>query len=232
MYRKQIGGRLSRRYNYRCEGQGPQRQGCKNLVPYERLEARVVVSMLIRNDKPYQTREWITGTNWDADIADTLLKIQALNPVKLGLPEYNRRHAELMAQLQEYQERNETEATSGGWEFTDVLNDDGSVKTEGQHFFELDRDGRREYLKDFDIRAERSENAADGIRLLIEGEEIQPDARMTALLDIVGNDITGIMLDSQIPSAAEWQALLSGLAVPGSEADQLEMITRFRMQRA
>ncbi len=230
MYRKQIGGRLSRRLTYRCEGQGPQRKGCVNLVPYERLEARVVVSILIRNDKPYQTKEWKEGTNWDAEIADTLQSLQALDRelVKLGIDEYNRRHADLIAQYTDYQQRNETEATSGGWELTDVLNDNGSVMTQGQHFFSLDRDGRREYLKAHDIRAERDDNATDGIRLFIDGEEIKPDARMTALLDIVGDDRIGVRVDSQIPNAAEWQALLSGLAVPGSEAAQLEMITRFR----
>jgi hypothetical protein len=170
MYRKMIGGRLSRRYAYRCEGQGPQRKGCGNLVPYERLETRVVVAMLTRFDKPYQIKTWVAGTNWDAEIADVLQSTHELNPIDLGIVEYNRRHAELMTQLVDYQWKNEHEAISGGWEYIDVLNDDGSVKTRGQHFFELDREGRREFLKEFDIRAEKSAKSADGIRLIIDGE--------------------------------------------------------------
>ena len=216
MYRKMIGGRISRRYAYRCEGRGPQRKGCGNLVEYERLEMRVVVNMLTRNDKPYQTKTWTPGTNWDAEIADALQLLQALNPVKLGLDEYNRRHAELMTQLVEYQTKNENEATSGGWEYTDVLNDDGSVMTEGQHFFGLDRDGRREYLKTHDIRAERIATG-DGIRIIIDGEEDVPIPRVIAMLDMVGPEVTGIMLESQIPSAIELQTILRGEMIPGAE---------------
>jgi DNA invertase Pin-like site-specific DNA recombinase len=217
MYRKKIGGRLSRRYAYRCEGQGPQRKGCGNLVEYERLEMRVVVNMLTRNDKPYQIKTWVPGTNWDAEIADALQSLQALNPVKLGLDEYNRRHAELMTQLADYQWKNENEATSGDWEYIDILNDDGSVMTEGQHFFGLDREGRREFLKTHDIRAERSETSPDGIRLVIDGEEVIPNPFETALLNSVPPELAGAMLESQIPNAAEWQALLSGQPIPGSE---------------
>jgi DNA invertase Pin-like site-specific DNA recombinase len=234
MYRKQIGGSLSRRYVYRCEGQGPQRKGCRNLVSYERIETRVVVTMLIRNEKPYRVKEWTEGTNWDAEIADTLQSIQALNPVALGLTEYNRRHAELMTQLVDYQAKNENEATSGGWEFVDVLNDDGSVKTEGQHFFELDRAGRREFLKDFAICAERSGEDSDEFLLTIDGEQIERNALMMALLDIVGHELATAMLDAQIPDAAAWQALLAGLPIPGSSPAELEaiVIERERRRRA
>lgn len=217
MYRKMIGGRLSRRYAYRCEGRGPQRKGCGNLVAYERLEMRVVVNMLTRNNTPYQTREWTPGTNWDSEIADTIQTMQALNPVKLGIPEYNRRHAELMTALADYQTKNETQATTGGWEYTDVLNEDGTVMTEGQHFFGLDRDGRREYLKDHDISAERDLDAADEIRLIIDGEEDIPNPRIIALLNIVGPDVTRVMLESQIPNATELGAFLRGEMIPGAK---------------
>ena len=225
MYRKMIGGRISRRYAYRCEGRGPQRKGCGNLVEYERLEMRVVVNMLTRNDRPYQVKTWVPGTNWDAEIADALQSLQALNPVKLGLDEYNRRHAELMTQLVEYQTKNETEATSGGWEYTDVLNDDGSVMTEGQHFFGLDRDGRREYLKTHDISAERVA-IGDGIRIIIDGEEDIPIPRVMAMLDMVGPEVTTIMLESQIPNAIELQTILRGEMIPGAEETIRSYVTR------
>ena len=186
---------------------------------------RVVVNMLTRNDKPYQTKTWTPGTNWDAEIADALQSLQALNPVKLGLDEYNRRHAELMTQLVEYQTKNETEATSGGWEYTDVLNDDGSVMTEGQHFFGLDRDGRREYLKTHDIRAERIATG-DDIRIIIDGEEDVPIPRVMALIDMVGPEVTAIMLESQIPNAIELQTILRGEMIPGAEETIRSYVTR------
>jgi Resolvase, N terminal domain/Recombinase/Recombinase zinc beta ribbon domain len=223
MYRKMIGGRISRRYVYRCEGRGPQRKGCGNLVEYERLEMRVVVNMLTRNDKPYQTKTWVPGTNWDAEIADALQSLQALNPVKLGLDEYNRRHAELMTQLADYQWKNENEATAGDWEYIDVLNDDESVMTEGQHFFGLDRDGRREELKKHDIRAERTDG---DIRLVFDDEEVTPNPYETLILNMVGPEVTAIMLESQIPNAIELQAILRGEMIPGAEETMRSYLTR------
>jgi DNA invertase Pin-like site-specific DNA recombinase len=216
MYRKMIGGPRSRRFAYRCEGQGPQRKGCGNLVEYERLEMRVVVNMLTRNDKPYQIRDWVPGTNWDAEIADAIQTLQTLNPVKIGIPEYNRRHAELMTQLADLQWKNENEATAGGWEYTDVLNDDGSVMTEGQHFFGLDRDGRRDYLKTHDIGAERVATG-DGIRLVIDGEDDIPNPQLMALINIAGPEVTRIMMEAQIPNAIELGYLLRGELIPGAE---------------
>jgi len=176
MYRKKIGGRISRRYVYRCEGQGPQRKGCGNLVPYEQMEAAVAILMLAWNDKPHQIRTWIEGTNWDADIADTLQSNRALNPVELGIDEYNRRHAELMTQLVDYRWKNEHEATSGGWSTVDVLNEDGSVRTKGQHFFSLGAEGRREYLTEFEIRAEKT---TTGIRIKIDDLQTTLKTRKT-----------------------------------------------------
>jgi site-specific DNA recombinase len=221
MWRIHAGSRDRSKYYYRCAGSGPQRKGCGNMVPLERLETRVVVHMLTRFDEPNQDRNWSDGTNWDAEIADTVQSLQelpkGLSQGELTVAEYNQRHAELMTQLAEYQQKNEHEAISGGWEYTDVLNDDGSVMTQGQYFFSLDREGRREYLKTHDIRAEKSDTAADSIRLVIDGEECEPNPFEAALLTTVPPELLRAMLESQIPNAAEWQALLHGERVPGSE---------------
>jgi DNA invertase Pin-like site-specific DNA recombinase len=161
MYRKQIGGRLSRRYAYRCEGQGPQRKGCGNLVDYDDLEQIVHLWITLTSDQPYQTRQWVKGQNWDAEIADTLQQIKALNP----LDEADEiRRPELMAELREYQRKNDDEATSGGWHEVDT------GMTRGEHFHGLDLEGQRAYLAaHHDIRAER---AGDGIRLVVDGEDL------------------------------------------------------------
>ncbi len=166
MYRKQIGGRISRRYVYRCEGQGPQRKGCGNLVPYEQTENIIAVRIFITSDKPWKTKQWVKGQNWDAEIADTIQQIKALNPLDL---EDEARRPGLMAELRELQRKNDEEATKGGW-----LPVDTGI-TEGEHFIELTRDERREFLKDYDIRVERIDNppmepgATQGLHVIIDG---------------------------------------------------------------
>ncbi len=213
MWRIHAGGRdRGKYYYYRCAGNGPQRKGCGNMVPLERLEFKVVCHILTRFDEPHQIREWSEGTNWDAEIADTVQSLQelpkGLSQGKLTVAEYNQRHGDLMTQLADYQWKNEHEAISGDWEYIDVFIGDGSVMTQGQHFFSLDGDGRREYLKEHDIRAENNEKAPDGIRLIIDGEEVASNPYEKALLDIVGPEIARVMLEVQIPDAIEWQALL------------------------
>jgi DNA invertase Pin-like site-specific DNA recombinase len=217
MWRIHAGSRDRSKYYYRCAGRGAQRKGCGNMIVLERLETRVVVHMLTRFDEPYQTRKWSEGTNWDAELADTVQSLQelpkGLSQGQLTVAEYNQRHADLMTQLADYQYKNEHDAISGGWEYTDVLNDDGSVMTQGQYFFGLDHDGRREYLKTYDIRAEKSDTAADGIRLVIDGEECEPSPFETALLTTVPPGLLREMLEQQVPNAAEWQKLLHGEAL-------------------
>ena len=164
MYRITAGDGTARVY-YRCTGSGPQRKGCGNRVPFDRLERMVAVRMLAWNDAPYQTKEWAEGKNWDAEIADTLQSIRELNP--LEDPDYSQHHAELIARLNDYKNR---DTIPGHWECIDVLNADGSVMTIGQHFFDLDKEGRREYLMGHDIRAERP-TCCGGIRVVIDGRE-------------------------------------------------------------
>ncbi len=166
MYRKLIGGRLSRRYSYRCEGQGPQRRGCGNLVPLEHTDTIIAVRIFMTSTKPYKTRQWVNGWNYDAEIADTVQQINALSP--LNGDDEMRRPA-LIAQLREYQRKNEEEAISGGYEDVDT------DMTEGEHFFSLDDDGKREYLKTRDIRVEKATpadpGATRGVRVVIDGED-------------------------------------------------------------
>ena len=114
--------------------------------------------------KPYKTRQWVNGWNYDAEIADTVQQINALSP--LNEDDEMRRPA-LIARLREYQAKNETEAISGGYEDVDT------DMTEGEHFFSLDADGRREYLKTRDIRVAKEPpddpGATRGVRVVIDG---------------------------------------------------------------
>jgi DNA invertase Pin-like site-specific DNA recombinase len=190
MYRKLIGGRLSRRYAYRCEGQGPQRKGCGNVVPYEQTEQIVVDRIFMTSTDPYEDRQWVSGWNYDAEIADLLKQLTALNP--LAEDDEVRRPA-LIAQLREYQRKNEEEAITGGYERTWYLRENGrkgmqvrersqhhddELWTMGEEFDTLDRDQQREYLSTHhDIRVKRVLNpplepgASVGLHVVIDGAD-------------------------------------------------------------
>lgn len=164
MYRIHAGSRDRDNYYYRCAGSGPQRKGCGNMVPLDRLERMVAVRMLAWNDQPYQTREWIEGENWDVEIADIRQEIQTLDPES---EEDEAQREILKAELRDYRSRS---VIPGHWERADVLNADGSVMTIGMHFFDLDKEGRREYLTTHEISAERMA-CCGGVRVVIDGRE-------------------------------------------------------------
>ncbi len=166
MYRIHAGSKQRDKFYYRCAGNGPQRQGCGNWVPFDLLNQMVSLRFLLWNDQPYQTKVWQEGQNWDADIADIKLTIQKLDPES---EEDEARRDALKAQLKDLRYKNEHESTGGRWEFTDVLNADGSVQTIGQHFYGLDSDGRRTELATHDIRAEKRPDGR--VRVVIDGRE-------------------------------------------------------------
>ena len=166
MYRKMIGGRLSRRYAYRCEGQGPQRRGCGNVVPYEQTERIIADRIFMTSTDPHEEKQWVEGWNYDAEIADTVQAINALNP----LDEADEMHRPaLIAQLRDYQRKNEEEAITGGYEWvkTDM--------TTGEYFDSLDAEGKRAYLLTSDVRVEKVLNpplepgASVGLHVVIDG---------------------------------------------------------------
>lgn len=164
MYRKKIGGRISRRYVYRCEGRGPQRKGCGNITPYHETETIVALQIFAASTDMHREKTWVKGVNWDAEIADTLQQIKALNPLDL---QDEKRRPELIEELREFQRKNEEEATPGGWQLTET------DITEGKYFLGLDADGRREYLKSFDIRVEKvtGPEGQTGIHVVIDGTD-------------------------------------------------------------
>ena len=148
-------------YNYRCGGSGPNRKGCGNAIDLEALETRVVEHFSVWQ-KPHQTRQWIEGRNWDAELSDTMIAINEL--AKQGpqgdVTSWAARMAELGAQQVEYERKNKPkseggEREGGDWEYIDAHNPDGSVMTEGQYFASLTLEGQREYLKTHLIQAKR-----------------------------------------------------------------------------
>ncbi len=129
----------------------------------------VAVRFLAWNDAPYQIREWVEGCNWDSEIADLSIAISELakNPTA---ERWLERMGEMQTQLIEYERKNREEREGGHWSYTDAHNADGSVLTIGQHFFDLDTEGRREYLTTHDIRAEKT-GCCGGVRVVIDGRE-------------------------------------------------------------
>jgi DNA invertase Pin-like site-specific DNA recombinase len=153
MYRIKAGS-TTKRYYYRCFGSGPQRRGCGNMIPLERLDTMVAMRMLHWHSDPYQTREWVEGENWDEAIAEVKQDIREVTEAE--------RWTELPALTAKLNELRSHESRPGHYVSHDT---DQSI---GEHFYDLDNDGRREYLKSLDVRAERT---AEGIRLVIDGRE-------------------------------------------------------------
>lgn len=225
---RMVGGdKDHRRQYYRCYGRAPQRKGCGNMIQLERLETFVLVEIIRRHNESHETKVWVDGINFDAQILDITQELSEL-PRKMNAasPEYITRVMELSASLADYQGR---ETTKGHYEKEPVYKADGSIMTKGEYFFNLDNDGRREFLREHDIRAEKMSDGS--IRLTIDGEEVIANPYMVALLDAAGPRVAKIMLERRIPDFADWQALLSGLAVPGSSPAELEVIVSERASR-
>lgn len=158
MWRLVAGRPEQRRTYYRCYGKGPQRKGCGNMVRLERLDQIVINRMLAWNDEQYKIRTWVEGEDWEADIEDIVQSIRELNPRD---PADRAKRAELEAQLDDYQSRSVIE---GHWDEIDT------GITKGMYFYDLSPEGRREYLKTCDIRAEKT-TCCGGIRVTISGRE-------------------------------------------------------------
>ena len=134
------------------------------MIPLEQLDTIVTTHFLTWHERPHKIRTWVEGENWDADIDQIGQDIHELDPVTD--PDYALKHAELMAQLADYQERNR-KAKPGYWDEIDTH------MTEGEYFYQLSEDGRRGYLKASDIRAAKvtDDQGVEGVRLVIDGEE-------------------------------------------------------------
>jgi len=165
MYRIHAGSRDGGAYfYYRCAGSGPQRKGCGNAVPLTPAET-IVSGLMFNSNERYRIRQWVEGASWDAEIADLLLQLQALDPES---EQDELQRPVMLAQLREYRRKNKEEATTGGWKYIYAK---GTV---GDFFDRLDADGRRAYLKTRDIRVEKSTppddpGATTGIHVVIDG---------------------------------------------------------------
>jgi DNA invertase Pin-like site-specific DNA recombinase len=203
-------------FYYRCTGRGTKRKGCGNMVPLERLEIRVVFAILRRFNQPHTTKQWVEGINWEDEIAGLNQDIIELarNPLAENWTE---RITEKQVRLVECQRLSEENSDAGHYEPTQDHNDDGSVKTIGQFFFEQNRDGRRTEIASHDIRAEKDHTAPDKIRLFIDGDEDIPTPFEVALLTVIGSDMIRLMLDSKTLKAGDIEALLATKGIPDTE---------------
>jgi Resolvase, N terminal domain/Recombinase/Recombinase zinc beta ribbon domain len=161
MYRIRSGGGMY----YRCTGRGANRKGCGNMIPLDALDVIVAARFLTWDEKPHQIRSWTEGEDWDADIESIAQDIREIDPVDaVTKPDVAARRAELERQLADYASRG---VVDGHWAYTDT------GMTEGEFFYALSADGRREYLKGHDIRAAKVTDDAgrEGVRLVIDGED-------------------------------------------------------------
>jgi DNA invertase Pin-like site-specific DNA recombinase len=167
MYRIFASRGHSKRYFYRCTGRGPQRKGCGNMVPLDWTDDIVFSRIFIHSYKPHQDKQWVDGKNWDDQISNVKQDIREATEAERFTDV-----AELAAKLADLRHKNETDSTTGHYEYTDVLKGDGTVMTEGEYYQSLDLDGKREYLKTRDIRVEKApalDDGTPGIHLVIDG---------------------------------------------------------------
>lgn len=166
MYRIKTGRTNQRRvYYYRCAGSGPQRHGCGNMIYMDALDEIVATRIFLTSNEPYRIREWVEGETYDDKIATVKQDIRDLTEAERfeELPALTAKLAELRDKQQH--------ATKGHYQYTDT------GITEGEHFYGLDAEARREYLKALDIRAERVDNpplelgVSRGARMVIDGTD-------------------------------------------------------------
>lgn len=144
---------------YRCTGRGAQRKGCGNMVSLAATDVIVATRIFMTSTDPYETREWVDGSNWDDEISNIKQDLrEAVDAERFGdIPQ-------LQAQLEDLRGR---ETVPGHYEYTDT------GMTIGDYFDSLDFDGKREYLETRDIRVEKVLNpepgASVGLHVVIDG---------------------------------------------------------------
>ena len=165
MYRIKAGS-TKKRYYYRCFGNGPQRKGCGNMAPFEETEYVVAAKFSMANTKPYRTKTWVEGQNWEDEISEVKQDIREAVEAE--------RFEEMPALQAKLADLRSRESVPGHYDYMDT------GQTEGQYFYSLDADGRREYLMSRDIRVERVDtNFGDTgivplkmLRVVLDGEDL------------------------------------------------------------
>jgi DNA invertase Pin-like site-specific DNA recombinase len=156
MYHQKTG---SMNYSYyRCNGSGPARKGCGNMIRIEGVDAAVDESMSA-DHRPIQKRTYIPGHNHDAEIADVDFRITQLSPEGLTRAEYM---VKLQALWDEKESYEHMEDVPDNWTTEEVKDADGNVVTYASAWRSADFQSKRAMLKEWKITAEWME--IDGLR--------------------------------------------------------------------
>jgi hypothetical protein len=93
-------GRLAggRQDYYRCYGRGPQRQGCGNMIVMDAVDAAVNKIIAETFAVPVTQITLIKGHDWAEEIDAVKDELRGLSDAGLTDDEYDRRHAELVAE--------------------------------------------------------------------------------------------------------------------------------------
>lgn len=131
---------------YRCSGSGPLRKGCGGrMVPAGELDA-IVLEWFSRSTQPHMERIFVPGQDMASELKD--LNKQIAEAAARG--DY-----EAVKMLSEKaKEASKVEGSRSRWEYVD------SGITRGEYFRSLDREGRRAYIAESVILAERAEDGA------------------------------------------------------------------------
>jgi hypothetical protein len=129
------------------------------MLPVAQLDTIVSTRLLVWFDQPYTVKTWVEANDYQAEIDDLKQTMRELDPED---EQDEAEREQLKARIREYRDQAEpghvVEVESG--------------RTIGEHFWALDDAGRREFLKAYDIRAEKvagSAGATRAARLVIDG---------------------------------------------------------------
>jgi DNA invertase Pin-like site-specific DNA recombinase len=160
MYRKTSGPRDGTYLYFECRGRGPQRKGCGAPgVRAERLEESVCDAML-NDDRPHIERVFYAGD----DVADRIAAVRERGAVAMRNGDMD----QVQLIMQEVRDFESLPHVEPHWEdralceecgqvaadvVAQCLADGHHVRMVGEHFASLDRDQRRDYLQQYQIRA-------------------------------------------------------------------------------
>ncbi|HEY2578417.1 MAG TPA: recombinase family protein [Streptosporangiaceae bacterium] len=163
MYRVSIQYADGKRAFYRCTGHGPQRKGCgAPMLAVDVLDAMVTDVMLDDGEK-HEERVFAAGD----DKSDEIMRLREIGAVAMRKGDYNAA-TDAMRKATQIEDANKDRVQPGWtWQYVgpcadvadEVLLENHELcghQTEGDYYASLSGDERREYLRQFEIRAERT----------------------------------------------------------------------------
>jgi site-specific DNA recombinase len=123
---------------YRCVGTWPERKGCGNMVGLAALD-KLVIDKISTSDEPHKEWRLVAGENYDVELAQVELDLDALPKRRLSRVEEDAERARLREEQDRLLDLNK-HARPDEWKEVET------GQTEGEYFAGLDPEQQRPYL--------------------------------------------------------------------------------------